>query len=155
MLPPSLILRGATAQAFHIFRSKSSWRRDPMSSQPPRRSANIFCCRRCRTEWMSRADCRECTVHSAHCAQCVALRANTAQLSALRCSGIFAGQYIAYGGVGLRHSAQLDSSPSWKEKELKATVQERPALSDETSTFLGRIHRYEILIAIIKDFGRG
>ena len=79
------------------------------------------------------------------------------QLSALRCSGIFAGQYIAYGGVGLRHSAQLDSSPSWKEKELKATdsVEERPALSDETSTFLGRIHRYEILISLIKDFGRG
>ena len=89
MLPPSLILRGAIAQAFQIFRSKSSWRRDPMSSQPPRRSANIFCCRRCRTEWMSRADCRECTVHSAHCAQCVALRANTAQQS--QCSLVHCG----------------------------------------------------------------
>ena len=99
------------------------------------------------------AQCTLCTVRGTESKYSTAV---PVQLSALRCSGIFAGQYIAYGGVGLRHSAQLDSSPSWKEKELKATdsVEERPALSDETSTFLGRIHRYEILVSLIKDCGR-
>ena len=103
---------------------------------------------------MHSAQCTLCTVRGTESKYSAAV---PVQLSALRCSGIFAGQYIAYGGVGLRHSAQLDSSPSWKEKELKATdsVEERPALSDETSTFLGRIHRYEILVSLIKDFGRG
>ena len=64
---------------------------------------------------------------------------------------------VVEGGEATSQRTQWDWwPPSWNGKGLKATSCCRRELSDETSTFRGRIHRYQVLgCARKKLFGGG
>ena len=76
-------------------------------------------------------------------------------VSSVQC-GICASSVVE-GGEATSQRTQWDWwPPSWNGKGLKATSCCRRELSDETSTFRGRIHRYQVLgCARKKLFGGG